>query len=195
MIWALKNKEKVRAIPNQKAFCPICNEELISKCGDIKIWHWSHKSGSECDDFYEPESYWHISWKNEFPKEQQEVAIKKRGEYHIADIKTKTGLVIELQNSPISKKEIEEREEFYENMIWLINGLTLGINIEFKSKIIQWKWSPSILKFSSKPLFINLYGDEIIKINSYWKFRQRVYCDYTHYPKKIFLQLYGDIVK
>ena len=44
MIWANKNNERIKATPKDKANCPICNEEVIAKCGSIKIWHWSHKS-------------------------------------------------------------------------------------------------------------------------------------------------------
>ena len=40
---------------------------------------------------------------------------------HIADIKLPDGLVIEFQDSHISRQKIEDREAFYENMIWIIN--------------------------------------------------------------------------
>ena len=193
MIWAVKNDKRVKATPNQKAICPLCNNEVIPKCGEIKIWHWAHKSGIECDSFKEPETEWHINWKERFPKEQQEVTIKKDKGYHRADIKTRTGLVIELQNSPISIKEIRERENFYGRMIWLLNEKTFGQNIIFKSKkILLWKWIPSIIYSSSKPLFID-FKEFIIKINDYWLFRKRTYCSYNKYSKKEFLHLYGDI--
>lgn len=193
MIWAIKNNIKTKAIPKSKAKCPICNEELISKCGNIKIWHWAHKSKNDCDNWYEPESIWHLKWKNEFPKEQQEIVIKKGDEYHIADIKTTTGKVIELQHSNISSENIEKREEFYGDIIWLLDGDTFGKNILFKNKCLLWKWMPSIIKVSEKDVFVDLRNGTIIKIISYWKFKNKIYCEYQSYSKKQFLHIYGDI--
>jgi competence CoiA-like predicted nuclease len=156
MIWALKNNEKTKATPKEKAICPLCNEEVISKCGEIKVWHWSHKADFDCDSFGEPETEWHINWKNNFPKEQQEVIIGK----HRADIKTKNGIVIELQNSSLSTIKIKEREEFYKNMIWLLNGKKLANNLDLrKNKDIitfRWKHPPKSWWYSKKPIYIDL---------------------------------------
>lgn len=112
----------------QRAICPSCREEVISKCGSIKVWHWSHKADNDCDSWGEGETEWHINWKNEFPKEWQEVVIGK----HRADIKLPSGKVIELQNSSISAEDIQERELFYGNMGWLFNGKTFAKNINLK---------------------------------------------------------------
>jgi len=174
MNWAIKNGERIKAVPNEKAICPLCKSEMISKCGEIKIWHWAHKSGTDCDDWYEPESEWHINWKNEFPKEQQEVLIKKENKYHIADIKTKTGLIIELQHSPISSKDIGEREKFYDNIIWVLDGKTFGKNIKFKNFYAKWNWMPSIIKISSKPIFIDLGNRKESYLEKYENIRQKI---------------------
>lgn len=130
MIWAEKNGEKVRAEPNVVAKCSICNEIVVPKYGQIKVWHFAHKSNKDCDDWYELESEWHKSWKDLFPKEQQEVIVGK----HRADIKLQSGKVIELQSSSISSKEIREREDFYGNMIWILNGDKFGRNLELRCK-------------------------------------------------------------
>lgn len=162
MKWAIKNNKRITAIPKSKAICPLCKKEVIPKCGEIKIWHWSHKVDFECDSFGEPESEWHLNWKNKFLKEEQEVII----ENHIADIKNKNGLIIELQNSPISSYEIREREEFYGKMIWLLNGKTLGKNLELRQKSyglsFRWKWFPKSWTVAKKPIYIdfsNFYED------------------------------------
>lgn len=44
------------------------------------------------------------------------------GERHIADVKTPFDLVIEFQHSPIEQMEVESREAFYGNMIWVVDG-------------------------------------------------------------------------
>ena len=44
------------------------------------------------------------------------------GEVHRADIKTPTGIVIEVQHSAMTDAERESRESFYENLIWILDG-------------------------------------------------------------------------
>lgn len=187
MIWALKGNERITATPKDKANCPLCNEEVIAKCGTIKIWHWAHKSNKDCDDWYEPETEWHRNWKNEFLKEQQEVTIKKcvsdycyekkyghnhPDEYnhgncvdcefvnHRADIKTKRGIIVELQNSPISADKICDREKFYNKMIWLLNGNNIASNLKLRKKgnyfTFRWKNPPKSWWIAIKDIYIDL---------------------------------------
>lgn len=163
MIWAC-NKYlggiRIQAEPKIKAFCPLCREEVIAKCGEIKIWHFAHKRNFECDSFGEPETEWHLKFKNYFPEEFQEVIIKN----HRADIltteyfmNTKIPLVIELQNSPISSKQIREREEFYGNIIWIINGEKYKENLCWNGGTLwKWKYFPKCWDFSNKRIYIEL---------------------------------------
>lgn len=30
-------------------FCPCCEEPVVAKQGDVKVWHFSHQSGADCD--------------------------------------------------------------------------------------------------------------------------------------------------
>ncbi len=160
MIWA-RNKYgkgiRKKASPKDKGVCPICDEEVIAKCGSIKIWHWAHKSNSECDSFGEPETEWHRDWKNNFPEECQEVVIGN----HRADVKTEKGLVIEFQNSPISPEQIEEREKFYGygNMIWVLNGDKIAKNIDLREKKVitfRWKHPPKSWWIARQQIYIDL---------------------------------------
>lgn len=85
--------------------------------------HWAHARDRLCDPWWENETPWHRAWKAEFPESCREVAhVAPDGEIHRADLKTPTGIVIEIQNSPISDVERKSREAFYGNMIWVING-------------------------------------------------------------------------
>ena len=158
MIWAEKDGEKIKATPKDYALCPISKNEVISKCGLIKVWHWAHKIKEDCDSFYEPETIWHYNWKQEFPKENQEVTIG----VHRADIKTNGGCVIELQNSPLSTEKIQEREEFYKNMIWVLNGGTLcsKLDLRIKDEIITFRWKnpPKSWWSAKKIIYIDLDG-------------------------------------
>jgi len=123
MLFSIVNGKKTEASPNMRGICPLCNNEVLSKCGEINVWHWAHINDQNCDDWHEPETAWHKNWKLVFGKENCEVVISKNNKRHIADIETNEGVIIELQNSPIKYQVIETREEFYgERMIWIING-------------------------------------------------------------------------
>ena len=105
----------------------MCGGELVAKKGELRNDHWAHINGRKCDDWYEPKGEWHRSWQGLFPKECQEVAVidEQSGQRHIADIRTSDGLVIECQYSHLSRQEIEERERFYGEMVWLVSGTRL----------------------------------------------------------------------
>lgn len=130
--------DKNRSRPSytgQRATCPFCKGELIAKCGDIYINHWQHKSLPDCDSWKENEGEWHKAWKAHFPEENQEVIITVGSEKHIADIKTNKGIVIEFQNSSISSGTIAIRENFYGNMIWVVNAAHFVENLKIRSVV------------------------------------------------------------
>jgi hypothetical protein len=121
---------KIPAAPSAVGSCPGCADSLIPKCGEILIWHWSHRSrrDSDCDSWYEPETDWHRWWKARFPREQVEVTIGP----HRADAVAQscsglsTSTVLEFQHSNIAPAEIREREAFYTeqvgNMLWVVDA-------------------------------------------------------------------------
>jgi hypothetical protein len=118
------NGLRVPASPKERGKCPCCGAPVVAKCGKIVSWHWSHLA-KDCDPWYEPESEWHRDWKALFPEDWREVVVGP----HRADIKTPKG-VIEFQASSISPDEIEERENFYGKMIWVIKAD--GLDLEEK---------------------------------------------------------------
>lgn len=161
MKWGLNNGERIEAIPKGNSLCPICNSELIAKCGVVKSWHWAHKNLIDCDLWSELESEWHLNWKNEFEEDNQEVTIEKDGIKHRADIYLKHKMaVIELQNSSISPDDICDREKFYGNMLWLINGNTLGKNFEIIDKksylTFEWKNPPQSFFYANKDIYVDV---------------------------------------
>lgn len=155
MQWAIVDGERFEANPILKgigAKCPCCDSEVRPKCGSIVEWHWAHKE-RDCDPWSEPESEWHREWKDCFPSTWQEVIVGN----HRADIKT-SGLVIELQNSLISPKTIQERESFYGNMIWIVNAqdFAIGIREHVEYVSFRWKWPRKSWWHSTKPLYFDL---------------------------------------
>ena len=124
MKLALVNGIKTEPRPRLRGICNWCGSEMVAKCGRVKMWHWAHKSKANCDPWWESEGEWHRAWKDQFPIEWQEVihTDPATGERHIADVKTPSGLVIEFQHSPIAPEEQQSRENFYQNMIWIVDG-------------------------------------------------------------------------
>ena len=128
MLYAISsNGERILASKKLKAntidaVCPICSSPLILKCSErnLRISHFAHRNRNDCDLWHENETEWHKSWKMRFPVNSREVTITKDLDTHRADIFI-NGMVIELQHSYISPQEIEERENFYKNMIWIFD--------------------------------------------------------------------------
>ncbi len=126
MKFALVNGEKTEATKGVKGYCPCCDAELIAKCGEVKIHHWAHKGCRNCDPWWENETEWHRSWKDNFPKDwQEEVHTAGNGEKHIADVKTEAGWALEFQHSPLKPEERRSRNAFYSKIVWVVDGTRL----------------------------------------------------------------------
>ncbi|MDF0716957.1 competence protein CoiA family protein [Muricauda sp. 334s03] len=123
MKFALVNGQKTEAFKGGRGFCPSCSALLIAKCGEFKTHHWAHKGNRICDQWWENETEWHRAWKRHFPKEWQEVVqFDEKGEKHIADVKTETGLVLEFQHSYLNPEERRSRNTFYPKIAWVVDG-------------------------------------------------------------------------
>lgn len=123
MKFAVLDGERLEAAPGLIGSCQGCGQEMIAKCGKIKVWHWAHKVRHICDVWWENETEWHREWKNVFPNDWQEILHKDaNGERHIADIRTKQGWVIEFQHSKIELIERQSRDQFYKKLAWVVDG-------------------------------------------------------------------------
>lgn len=155
---AVVDGKRVLPVPALKAQCPSCNALVIAKCGRINAWHFAHVASDDCDRWSEPESEWHQRWKRYFPIEQREVVIKN----HRADIKNKKNIIIELQHSHIDVQQMAEREEFYKNMVWLIDGSDFFENFEMNYKSyghsFRWKHGHKTWLYATKPVYIDFLG-------------------------------------
>ena len=128
MRFALAGGQRVEAYARGKGMCPVCNGEVIAKCGTHRVSHWAHRGMRDCDTWAEKEeTEWRRRWKNHFPAECQEFIQHdgQSGERHIADVRTPHGLVIEFQHSPLDPLERVARERFYGNMVWVVDGTRL----------------------------------------------------------------------
>ena len=124
MKYAIINGVKAEAIKGTSGTCPTCGSELVAKCGEVKVNHWAHKGNRNCDPWWENETNWHRSWKNNFPIDWQEVVHSaENGEKHIADVKTENGWVIEFQHSYLKPDERHSRSTFYNKLVWVVDGM------------------------------------------------------------------------
>lgn len=130
MLTADINGSRSRPLPGAVGTCPFCQSEMIARCGEVRVHHWAHKSKSDCDPWWEPETDWHRDWKNEFPLRWQERILRDdvTSEKHIADIFTLAGLTVEVQHSHLEPEERRAREAFYKNMLWIVDGSRLEGN-------------------------------------------------------------------
>lgn len=124
MKYSLVDGVRVEPAPKLVGKCPSCGATMISRCGEIKVWHWAHKGKRSCDPWWENETEWHREWKNRFPEPWQEIVLEdeQTGEKHIADVRTDDGFVIEFQYSAIKPEEQRARESFYGRMVWVLSG-------------------------------------------------------------------------
>jgi hypothetical protein len=124
MKTAYVNGKRSEAIKGVKGQCIFCGSEMTPKCGEERMNHWAHKGKHKCDPWWDNETEWHRSWKSNFPGEWQEVihTDEETGEKHIADIKTDSEWVIEFQHSPIKPEERQARNQFYEKLVWIVDG-------------------------------------------------------------------------
>jgi len=123
MQYALVEGRRQTAAAGQPGVCPQCGSNMVAKCGPRIMHHWAHARPKNCDPWWENETEWHRAWKNRFPEECREIShLSPDGEVHRADIKTPTGIVIEVQHSNMRDEERRSREAFYGNLVWIVDG-------------------------------------------------------------------------
>lgn len=123
MKYAFVDGQRQEAKPDLSGICPACKSPMAAKCGDVRVHHWAHRGRRECDKWWESETEWHRNWKDKFPANWQEVVHPaENGEWHIADVKTDQGWVLEFQHSHIHPDERKAREVFYQKLVWIVDG-------------------------------------------------------------------------
>ena len=125
-LWTVEEAKPSR-VPMEHVQIAKC--AMVAKCGPRVVHHWAHASRRNCDPWWENETDWHREWKNRFPAECRERShTAPNGEIHRADIKTPTGIVIEVQHSTMTDEERESRESFYKNLLWILDGKSFQKN-------------------------------------------------------------------
>ena len=136
MQYAIMNGERSEPVVGGRGRCPTCDSEMIAKCGPRVLHHWAHKGKRNCDPWWENESDWHRKWKGYFPENCREIHHRANdGEIHRADIRTPTGIYIEVQHSSMLEGERNAREDFYGNLLWIVDGRGFIRNFDILHKL------------------------------------------------------------
>lgn len=151
------NNKRSTPSPGLTGTCPACSSPVIAKCGTQRVHHWAHRGKRVCDRWWEPETEWHRNWKRNFPEDWQEVILRdeRTGEKHIADVRTAQGLTIEFQHSHLRPKERETRENFYDDMVWVVHGLRLGGDLP------RFNEGKSNLRLITKGVYVHRFPEEL----------------------------------
>lgn len=188
MLYAVNESgERVLATPKKQASCPSCGASMVAKCGRTVVWHWAHESIGDCDSWSEGETHWHAAWKSRWANNEVAIERSLSGvlQRHRADAMTPCGTVIEFQHSTISAEQIEERERFYGDMIWVIDatpafrGSRVCLNRQNPqsgSPFCKFRWLHRKRSFDSAtaPVFLDLgmafddIGDSFWKKSPWW---------------------------
>jgi len=155
--------------------------KLIAKRGNILKHHFAFKNKDESNSNYDPwyaakkveggKTEWHSTWQSLSNPNKVEITMTQDGVKHIADMISKQDKVIEFQHSPLSQEEIQAREDFYQDMIWVMDARS-NFNIKLGTgKIVNNVHSFVAVKFEScdwwgyttKPVYLDI-GDGLIKV-------------------------------
>lgn len=177
------NGNHIRAYHDSKGFCPSCNSLCIAKCGDIKIWHWAHKS-DVCSFKTEPETDWHLQWKEKALSYGCDIEVVIGNNRADATIHNDT--VYEFQHSTMSLKEIINRTVSYSNLGYKVIWIFDYIDKYDKGDIIYYnKKKPYVRLVRPKYIHPTLFsylncvyldvGDSILQIWNHFGYK------YTYY--------------
>jgi competence protein CoiA len=124
---------KLRSI--EDFFCPVCGECVSLKLGDQRIFHFAHKRGSTCREFYERESVYHMEGKRQLFQWLINQKIYAELEYYEREIHQRPDIMffykgkkyaLEFQCSTIPEKEfIKRTKTYYQNgyiPLWIISS-------------------------------------------------------------------------
>ncbi|MEH7436410.1 competence protein CoiA family protein [Neobacillus drentensis] len=114
-------------------FCPICGESVLLKLGDHRIFHFAHKRGGACREFYDHESIYHLDGKRQLYQWLIKQNIPAVLEYFDKEIQQRPDILfkfngkkyaLEYQCSPIPEEIFSKRTKTYlENdyiPLWII---------------------------------------------------------------------------
>lgn len=173
----------------------------------------------EYDAWALPDSRWNLEWKLKFPKQLVEISIQKDKQRHVADVRTNTGTVLKFQGRNLNEDQIRQREQFFEQMVWIFRADKWDIELNFhpsryrttegrdrqlpKSDTFEWvkftaRYPKSVFKVCKMPVFLDFGDDSIYWLN--WQSKSNLNAAYhpntgllKAYPKQQFIKKYSQL--
>jgi competence protein CoiA len=103
-------------------FCPVCGERVLLKLGDQRIFHFSHRQGDSCRNFYENETMYHMEGKRQLYQWLLRQKIPSVLEYYDKEIQQRPDIMfkyngekyaLEFQCSTIPESIFTKRTKLY----------------------------------------------------------------------------------
>lgn len=160
--YATVEGQRVLPFPKGRGKCACCGGALIAKCGKIITHHWAHDNKDDCDSWSEPIGPWHLWWQGLVRTDSIEVA---RGP-HRAHIVGNGNIVVELQHSSISLEDIEARETFYGDMVWLFDATERFAHLSQGNRGFFSLGRTKHIDFCKKPVFLD-FGFEVLQVEQF----------------------------
>jgi len=184
MLLAIHDGQKKRAQEAGRAqmgMCPWTRLPVKAHVGLIRQYWAYHGEKPDFINGYEPESEWHITWKEPIRDEYCEVILGDNNE-HRADILGSNNTVIEIQRSKIDIRDSRERVRFYKEktnkrVIWVVDiqefwnkrfflekSKEFGIfNVKWKPKR-AWLWDLASTPETNLYLEFNQSNDKLLHV-------------------------------
>ncbi|MEH7158253.1 competence protein CoiA [Neobacillus drentensis] len=127
----------------EEFFCPVCGESVLLKLGDQRIFHFAHKQGGVCRDFFENESIYHMEGKRQLYQWLLKQKIPSVLEYYDKEIQQRPDIMfqfngrkyaLEYQCSTISESIFIKRTNSYLQNGYIPIWILSSSQIHFKRK-------------------------------------------------------------
>lgn len=121
---------------------------------------------------------------------QSEVTMKRDNGWHRADAVTNEGTVIEFQHSSISVEDVEKREQFYGDMVWVFDARDHWqekriqlFRTQQGTRFLQYTGIRKALWFCRKPIYVDVGNSTLLllkreDIAGLWSFEV---CSYARF--------------
>ncbi|QSQ37829.1 hypothetical protein [Xanthomonas translucens] len=188
-----------------RGLCPWTSLPVKACVGAIRQY-WAYDGGApQLERGYEPETDWHLSWKELVTDSACEVVFGANKE-HRADILGADNTVIEIQHSPIDIRDVRERVEFYRShtgrrVVWIVDirdfWLTRfnlvrqkdgGFKVNWKP-IRKWLWELAATTETMLYLEFKHKNDKLLHV---WVYKGDMYARYVS-KSNIFMQYLHDV--
>jgi hypothetical protein len=140
--YAFVNGKQIHIDEFDKKTTPYCvnGHELCGAQGFLNEWYFRHISLSDVTNLM---SEWHIEWQTHFSQTEIKFnKIEKQTNNRRADI-VEGKYVVEIQHSPITKYEVDNRNFDYslhdKQVLWIIDGSNMDINEDVLTIDSSWK--------------------------------------------------------